>query len=213
MAVNRPSTLKELVEFYRDVFLPLYDSFQVQKAVPQELNAEIAAALDHLISSLTGDERDPFPPDAIRAAAGHLKRATFDGFKVLFDQEIRRPREEFCSDRYADVHDGQFRQEVSELWADARKTMLEARKLERTSRIPELERWDAAFEKWRAIEPFAEQFAAFESDRGVVRAKGRTRIQKIVSVVWALILVVLGAVLSHYFPALLELLGFDSAGG
>ncbi len=196
MAVRQPETFPELVAFYRETFLPLYDRFQSQESVPQELNAEIAAALDHLLCSVVDPSANPFPPDAIRAAAGHLKRATFDGFKVVFDQEVRRPREEFSNGRYADVHDGRFRHEVAEQWEKAKKDFLEARAFERKTRTPDLEIWDAAFEKWKAVLPHAERFAAFAADPAVIRAKRMSARQKVLAVVkWAITLL-LGALLA-----------------
>lgn len=198
--MNRPSSLSELAEFYRETFLPLYDLFQSQKKVPQELTAEITAAWDHLFGGAKSFSKEPPTLGDIQAAAGHLKRGTFDGFKILFDREIRERREEFAGDRYADVHDGTFRKEVASAWMEARLIFLKARSLERNSRIPELERWDAAFAEYQKLVPFSKRFAQWEADPAVVRVRGKTLLQRILSFLAWLVTLLLGAVLGHYIP-------------
>lgn len=198
--MNRPSSLSELAEFYRGTFLPLYDLFQSQKKVPQELTAEVTAAWDHLFGREEVFSKEPPTVGDIQASAGHLKRGTFDGFKVLFDREIRERREEFAGDRYADVHDGAFRKEVASAWLEAKSVFLKARSLERNSRIPELERWDAAFAEYQKLVPFSKRFEQWEADPAVVRARGKNRRQKFLSFLVWLLTLILGAILGHYFP-------------
>jgi len=205
--MNRPSSLSELAEFYRGTFLPLYDLFQSQRKVPQELTAEVTAAWDHLFGGGASFSKGPPTLGDIQAAAGHLKRGTFDGFKVLFDREIRERREEFAGDRYADVHDGAFRKEVASAWTEAKGVFLNARTLERNSRIPELERWDAAFAEYQKLVPLSERFAQWETDPAVVRARGKSFRQKIFSFLVWFVTLLLGAILGHYLPRWLQGVG------
>ena len=83
MVTRAPKTFSELQCFYTDVYTPLYDRFINSGAAPQELHAESAACLDHLFCHANGDVGQLAEED-VRRAAGHLKRATFDGFKLIF---------------------------------------------------------------------------------------------------------------------------------
>ena len=49
---HEPKTFAELQKFYTDVYTPLYDRFINSGAAPQELHAEAAACLDHLIDEV-----------------------------------------------------------------------------------------------------------------------------------------------------------------
>lgn len=195
---DTPRTIEELHRFYAEVFTPLYNRFQLAHTVPQEINAEVAAALDHLLYAKPAEGCSPFREEDIRLAAGHLKRATFDGFKVIFDEEIRKPRERFTDDRYADVHDGRFRQDVDRLWHEAKRICEEARTLERKSRTSGPDAWDKAFRKWSEILPVAERFAEFAADPAVIRARGVSRRRKVALVIWQLLLLLAGWALSKF---------------
>lgn len=81
-----PNTLQGLTEFYKTVYAPLYIRFANEGAVAQELHAEVAAAFDHLICGV--ESETSINEDALLKAAGHLKRATFDGFKLIFENQI-----------------------------------------------------------------------------------------------------------------------------
>ena len=113
-----PKTFRELQRFYGEVFSPLYDRFMTSGAVAQELHAEMAAGLDHLFCK-TSETTGEIPEEEIRKVAGHLKRATFDSFKLIFEQEIRRTYGKLMGNRYADVHDGRFRKEITVKWLEA----------------------------------------------------------------------------------------------
>ena len=95
---------------------------------------------------------------------GHLKRATFDSFKLIYQNEIRIPYVKFMDDKYAEVHDGDFRKEITEKWTEARRIADEARALERKSREYDTS-WDAAFAKWNELLPIAEYFNGLYKDR------------------------------------------------
>lgn len=192
-----PSSFAELKEFYFKTFRPLYDRFMNAGAVAQEIHAEMSMALDHFFCK-SGDKPGDIPQKDLERVCGHLKRATFDGFKLIYEKEIRVPYDRYMDNRYAEVHDGDFRREITEQWLKARTIADEARALERRSREYDVS-WDAAFEKWNELLPIAEYFNALLGDPKVIRAKGKSRRQLVLSVAWQLFLVLLGTCLPAAF--------------
>ncbi len=157
---SNPPTLQDLKEFYVSIYTPLYDRFINEGAVAQELHAEVSAALDHLLfgaDSSTGI----IDGNSLYKAAGHLKRATFDGFKIIFENSINKPYRLLMEDCYSEVHDGKFRSEITSLWKKAQTIACGARNLERRSHGYSYESWDKAFAKWNEIIPIADKFSAY----------------------------------------------------
>ena len=207
--LNRlPASFAEIKRFYIEVFRPLYDRFMNTGAVAQEIHAEMAMALDHLFCRVGSAIGDMSAKDCERVC-GHLKRATFDSFKLIYQNEIRVPYGKFMDDKYAEVHDGDFRKEITEKWTAARRIADEARALERKSREYDTS-WDAAFEKWNELLPIAEYFNGLHRDKKVIRAKGKSRRQKILSIggqiIIGIVLLVIGAILSPWLEPLSSLL-------
>lgn len=193
--MKAPKTFGELREFYLGTFTPLYDRFINAGAVAQEIHSELAAALDHLFckaSKSTGE----LPAAEVSRAAAHIKRATFDGFKLVFEREIRRPYEKFMGNRYADVHDGNFRREITAKWCEAREIASNARSLERKTRGLDVASWHAAFDEWQKIIPIADYFVSLETDSTVIRAHRMNRLQLTLQVVVWIATLLLGALLS-----------------
>ena len=190
-----PSTFAELQRFYTDVYTPLYDRFINSGAAPQELHAESAACLDHLLCHVNGDVGNLAEED-VRRAAGHLKRASFDGFKLIFEQ-TRETYLKLMDDRYAEVHDGAFRQEITAQWRKAIAVADAARPLERRSRNINYPSWDSAFEKWQELLPIADYFNALLTDKTVIRAVAKTRRQKLIAAAIWLLGIILGAVIGR----------------
>ncbi len=193
VVTHEPKTFAELQRFYTDVYTPLYDRFINSGAAPQELHAESAACLDHLFCHVNGDVGELAEED-VRRAAGHLKRASFDGFKLIFEQ-TRAIYQTLMDDRYAEVHDGTFRHEITAKWREAVSIADEARPLERRSRDVNYAAWDSAFAKWQELLPIADYFIALLTDKTVVRAVAKTRRQKVISFVIWILGIVLGAVI------------------
>ncbi len=197
------STLNELKQFYCAVYTPLYDRFVNEGAVAQELHSEVAAAFDHLICGVDASSGELNRVD-YHKVAGHLKRATFDGFKLVFENQIRLIYNHLMSDCYAEVHDGRFRQEISKLWENARTIAAQARNLERKAHGLDYDVWDQAFKKWNEIIPIADEFIRLQTDETVVRAKRKSRRQKIVSLLMWLCNIVLGAIIAFVLNRVLE---------
>lgn len=203
-----PASFAEIKSFYIEVFRPLYDRFMNTGEVAQEIHAEMAMALDHLFCRAEST-MDGLPKRDCERMCGHLKRATFDSFKLIYQNEIRFAYEKFMDDKYAEVHDGEFRREITAKWSEARRIADEARSLERKSREYDTS-WDAAFAKWNELLPIADYFNGLHKDSKVVRAKRMSRRQKILSSIWqfviGIVLIIIGAILSPWLKPLATLL-------
>lgn len=169
--MSKPQTLEDLRIFYLDEYLPLYDRFVVAAHVPQELHAEVAAAFDHLmrqpISEITDDDLDRI--------AGHLKRATFDSFKLIFEKEIRERYNRLMSPAYVNVEDGKFQPKIQKLFDEAQKSAIAARNAERLSSKVNVDAWNQAFDLWKKILPIADTFQSEEVSDKIIRVKKNHR--------------------------------------
>lgn len=184
-----------LREFYLTEYRPLYDRFVTEGASAQELHAEIAAAFDHLMrkSETTPSE---VSSEEIAKIVGHIKRATFDAFKVIFKKNVHDPYLSLSDRKYGDVHDGKFHQELNVLWAKAVTVSREARSLESLSGTIDSEQWGRAFAKWKEILPIADELRSLQSSPEIGRAKIKVRRSLIYSFADKLFWAVIGAVLS-----------------
>lgn len=182
MSFDRPRTFGDLCAFYNKEYRPLYDRFFSAGASAQELHTEVAAGIDHLFSRMSPDGE--VPPDEIDKAAAHFKRATFDAFKITYENEIRKPYDRLMDRRYAEVHDGKFRGEITVLRNEARQIAQKARKNETLSRKTDSTKWGAAFDEWKKILPFADEFARLEASPEVVRAVKKSRMDRVLAVLF-----------------------------
>ena len=170
--MSKPQTLEDLRIFYLNEYLPLYDRFVVATHVPQELHAEIAAAFDHLmrqpISEITETDLDRI--------AGHLKRATFDSFKLIFEKEIRERYNRLMSPAYINVEDGKFQPKIQALFDQAQDFAIAARNAERLSSKVDVDAWNQAFDLWKKVLPIADMFQSEEVSEKIIRVtKNRRR--------------------------------------
>lgn len=150
-----PSTLGELRDFFFSDFIPLYDYLCSKlDRMPGELHYEIAAAFDHLMRSGLEFDGQVYERENIGKAAGHLKRATFDAFKLLYKNVTRPLWRRLTSSKYA--LDPKFVLAVNKKWAEAGEVVRKARGFERGIRGTDAERWSAAFEEWRKLRDITE---------------------------------------------------------
>lgn len=169
-----PRTIADLREFYFGVYAPLYDYLNARlRRLPQELHFEAAAALDHLmrVGELADGTKLCEESYSVAKAAGHLKRATFDAFKLLHKTALRDTVKRLNRARYDDVDNGQFRPRVQELWYQAVSTVEKARALERIGDSDDPTQWSAAFEEWRKIKTILDELEAMERSEGARRAR------------------------------------------
>ncbi len=166
--MNRPRDLEELRRFYCEEYRPLYDRFVASQEVPQELHFEVAAAFDHLMRP--GVARGESGQEDFSRVVGHLKRATFDSFKLLFEQGIAQRVGRLCHPRYANVEDGAFQPRIRKMLNDAVVIAMEARTLEHGD-TEDYQAWGKAFDAWRRILPIADALAEEENSEKVLRVR------------------------------------------
>lgn len=192
--MRKPRNLAEIRDFYISEYRPLYDRFVVENRLPQELHAEIAAAFDHLMRNVR--EKGNIDNSEFDRVLGHLKRATFDSFKLLFENGIRARYDRFMTARYANVEDGNFQPRIMELFNKAVIIAREARTLEHSTENDDSEAWGKAFEKWKLLLPIADEFIKMESSPKVQRAKKLGRIRWFWIIAEKLFWIIVGSILS-----------------
>ena len=192
--MSAESPFLQVRDFYLTRYRPLYDHFVTNGEVPQELHAEVAAAFDHLFRCSSDGEVSLRGKEALKVIA-HIKRATFDAFKVLFKREIREQYDKLHTTAYADVDNGEFLAEVHSAWVEACAIAKEARRLETASGDINTESWHAAFDKWNEIVPYAKKFSEWAASKKVARAAAKSRRMLVINILWNVGLTVLGAIL------------------
>ena len=192
--MRKPRTLAELQRFYVSEYRPLYDRFVAENRLPQELHAEVAAAFDHLMRHTS--ENGKINVQDFDRVVGHLKRATFDSFKLLFENGIRAKCDRFMASRYADVEDGEFQPHVMKLFDDAAAIARRARTLEHATDDADSEAWGSAFEEWKRLLPIADEFIEIETSPKIQRAQKKGRVQWFWSIADKVFWAVAGALLS-----------------
>ena len=193
--MSEPSTFTQLRDFYLTEYRPLYDRFVTEGASAQELHAEVAAAFDHLMRKC-GESPEIISPEELDRVVGHIKRATFDAFKVVFKKNVHDPYITLSSRKYGDVHDGKFHQELNELFASAVRISREARALETLSGKIDTRQWGMAFSKWKEILPIADKFRELQCSPEIGRAKAKASRNIIYSILDKLTWAIVGAGLS-----------------
>lgn len=166
--MEKPKSLEELRQFYFDEYCPLYRRFITEHQLPQELHAEVAAAFDHLLRSPLDNGR--INAEDFDRVIGHLKRATFDCFKLTFEKEIRERYDHLSNFRYENVEDGQFQPKIRRFFNNAKEIAEEARKWEHPE-VEDCEAWGKSFEIWKKILPIADDFKNEENSEKILRVK------------------------------------------
>lgn len=196
--MSKPKSFRDLRAFYKEEYRPLYDRFVVEGQVAQELHTEVAAAFDHLMRPDVNSVNEV--PDAdFERVAGHLKRATFDAFKLILE-DIRQKHNRLMDDRYSNVDNGEFHSAITKSWNEAKEISIRARRFENLSDATDLNSWNLAFDEWKKLLPIADHFNKELASKKIVSANEKSRVQKIKSVCWALCLLFLGWLL----PKLLD---------
>jgi hypothetical protein len=143
--MSRPTSLKELFEFYYTRFKPIYCHVQTLNEPPIEMFFEINAAFDHLSRHWYYGEAEE---TIVHNVAAHLKRGTFDAFKII----LRETRDQYDELRQVDtslIDNGKFEPKMLALFADIKEKAGKARLLEGDSRSSET--WDDAFDLWEEV--------------------------------------------------------------
>ncbi len=149
---ERPRSFKSLFEFYQDRFKPLYNDTFTLNQQSTELLLEVHAAFDHMAGHWLRGEAEE---DCAYIAAGHLKRATFDAFKLVA-KETRDHYDALQSVDTSIIDNGDFDRQQFKLFARIKALIKDARASEGNSRIEG--NWDEAFEKWDSAYELCNQF-------------------------------------------------------
>lgn len=168
--MDKPKNLKELREFYCREYVPLYDYFVSEHRLPQELHFEIAAAFDHMMRQDFTDNGD-ISHEEFERMTGHLKRATYDSFKLVFENGIKRKIDRFMHPRYRNVEDGKFQPRMCELFNRAKDIAINARKKERSFDPEKSYTWGEAFVVWKEILPIAQELTELENSEKILRVE------------------------------------------
>lgn len=87
---SQPTDLDGLRKLYFTEFVPLYDYLCSKlENLPSELHFEVTAAFDHVMRAGLECDGRKFEAENYAKASGHLKRATFDAFKLLYKYTMR----------------------------------------------------------------------------------------------------------------------------
>ena len=168
----RHLSIIDVRRFYWNEFIVIYDILNANlKQLPSELHFEIAAAFDHLMRTDILDPSDAGYQESMEKSVGHLKRATFDGFKLLFKYPIRQRWLQLTHPRYNDVDNGRFVPQVESLWKEAREIVCAARAKERLSRRDDPIVWNAAFAEWKKLLPILRKLDELAESEGAKRAR------------------------------------------
>ena len=188
-----------LRQLYFAEFVPLYDYLSSKlENLPSELHFEVTAAFDHIMRAGVEVNGVTYEAENIAKAAGHLKRATFDAFKLLYKYTTRPLWKKMTRSRY-EVIPG-FVEKVQEKWYEANVVVERARGLERISHSDSPDQWSVAFEEWkklRAITDELEQLSVSEEAK-------LARRKYIRSWVSGILITLATIVAGHYLGKLLE---------
>lgn len=188
-----------LRQLYFAEFVPLYDYLSSKlENLPSELHFEVTAAFDHIMRAGVEVNGVTYEAENIAKAAGHLKRATFDAFKLLYKYTTRPLWKKMTRSRYEAIPG--FVEKVQEKWYEANVVVERARGLERISHSDSPDQWSVAFEEWkklRAITDELEQLSVSEEAK-------LARRKYIRSWVSGILITLATIVAGHYLGKLLE---------
>jgi len=193
----RPNTVAELKNFYQEIYRPLYSRFNADLGrIPQELHFEVAAALDHLMRSDHG--KDTFSNADLERVSGHLKRATFDAFKMLFEH-LRELYHCLRDPDFRIVDNGEFLPYIERRWREARAINLTARECESLSGNANPNDWDAAFAEWNKLIPIIDEFEELNRSPKICKVRSQKRRDWIKWILSIIISALIGFFLSKIF--------------
>lgn len=156
-----------------------------------------SAAFDHLTRIEQFGEAEA---NAVSAASAHLKRACFDGYKLIV-KKTRDEYDELCKLDLSDVDCGEFKRDLVALWAKIRDGAAEARRYEGDARRhSNHDQWHEAFEKWGPVYRNCLAFTKnYYESKKVAWAKKRNWLKIVVNLVLGFIIGLLAnAVYGHW---------------
>lgn len=197
--VKIPHSLDDLRKLYFTEFCPLYNYLCAKlENLPSELHFEVVAAFDHLMRAGLEFDGKKYEAENIAKASGHLKRATFDAFKLLYKHTTRPLWKKLTRSRYETVPG--FVEDVETKWQEACRAVENARGLERISRGDAPDQWSAAFNEWKKLRGITDDLEAMLiSDRAKLARRRYTR-----SIIAASIFAIITGVAATYIVRLID---------
>lgn len=194
-----PRDLDGLRELYFGEFVTLYDYLCSKlKDLPSELHFEVTAAFDHIMRAGLEFDGVKYEEDNIAKASGHLKRATFDAFKLLYKYTTRPLWKKLTRSRYECIPG--FVEEVNGLWLQANQVVEKARGLERITHGDSPDQWSMAFDEWKKLRKITDELEAIDiSDRAKLARRKYVR-----SWIVAALALLASIVASHFAEAFLR---------
>lgn len=174
--MGNPCDLKSFYDFYYSEFKPIYGHVETLAQPPVEMFFEINAAFDHISRIYQYAENEQ---KSVESATRHLKRGTFDAFKIIL-VETSKQYNELKKVDLSSVDCGRFYSELVSLWYQIKAGSIDARNNEGDNTTPE--KWEEGFARWKKVYGdcvrFEQEF--YLSDK-VVWAKRKNRIKMIAS--------------------------------
>lgn len=203
---SQPTDLDGLRKLYFTEFVPLYDYLCSKlENLPSELHFEVTAAFDHVMRAGLECDGRKFEAENYAKASGHLKRATFDAFKLLYKYTMRPLWKKLTRSRYESVPG--FVEKVQGEWYKANGIVEKARRLERISHSDAPDQWAAAFEEWKKLRDVTE-----ELERLSVSEEAKLARRKYIrSWIVGTLAFIVTTIVAHYVTVLLAI--FDKATG
>ena len=196
-----PQSIDELRKLYFTEFCPLYNYLCAKlENLPSELHFEVVAAFDHLMRAGLEFDGKKYESENIAKASGHLKRATFDAFKLLYKHTTRPLWKRLTRSRYETIPG--FVEEVESKWQEACRAVENARSLERISHGDAPNQWSLAFNEWKKLRGITDNLEALLiSDRAKLARRRYTR-SVIATVALAIITSIAATYIVRFFDAL-----------
>lgn len=145
MERKKPKNLLEFFEFYYEDFKPLYNRLQIRGKPPLEMLFEINAAFDHISRYWHYQDSEA---SAVDFACRHLKRGSFDAFKILLLETMDEYRELLNIDTSI-IDNGEFDGSLKKLIANIESLALQAKMKEGDNRNEN--NWNEAYDLWSDV--------------------------------------------------------------
>jgi len=196
---DRPRDLNGLYAFYFERIKPLYNVVSADSHVPFGILTEIMACFDHVarISQYAQPE-----PESIDRAVAHLKRGSFDAYKLILKKAIDDYRR-LCEVDTSVIDNGHFNTRLTKLIAEIRAGAVHARTTEGDS----CDDWHNAFDVWDMVHSKIMTFyKEFYENELVPWARKKGWVKRIVAfgqdVVVACVIALLGWMLNWWIVAI-----------
>ena len=196
MNAENQRKLQEVYSVYNDVFKPALAQAEVlHQAHPLPIFNEIRSFNDHIARCYLKGVKDEYISEQLSKAMGHIERGTFDCYK--FSVYAHNKRLEEFEEKYKRVdltliNNGKFYITYSCLAAEARKLLIESKKIESHDKAASFIKYQDAEGKY---EELVEYMFSNLTDVNWARTKARAKL--ILRIIAFILLACLSGVISH----------------